>query len=153
MFESFKFRAFKAYLVYCIIYLDSSMKDPSRLISIPKDTGKPECHKVIIIFDEEQVTTLMMVIKHFVVSGSGSKVSHLKLNDKLDFGAEHAGFAKLEIYESGETVLKYFSAELEQRDNPIIYNKQIYTKNIKDNIKICHFLPLFKMSRINEHDQ
>ena len=70
MFETFKFRAFKAYLVSCIIHLHSLMKDPSRLISIPKDTGKPECHKVIIIFDEEQVTTLMMVIKHFVVGGS-----------------------------------------------------------------------------------
>lgn len=68
---------------------------------------------------------------HYIVSGSGAKVSHLRLNDKLDFGAGHSGFAKLEIHEGGETFLKYFSSDSDREKEPVIFNQKLYTKNIK----------------------
>lgn len=79
---------------------------------------------------EENLQYFFVGNAHYVVSGSGSKLSSLRLNEKLDFGAEQNGFAKIEIHENGETVLKYFSAEPEKVNDPIIFEKQIYTKNI-----------------------
>ena len=69
---------------------------------------------------------------HYVVSGSGSKVANLRMNDKLDFGAEHSGFAKIEVFQNGATVLKYFSSDNSAKGkDPILFEKKLYTKNIK----------------------
>lgn len=69
---------------------------------------------------------------HYVVSGSGSKVSPLRMNSKMEFGAEHRGFAKIEFSKEGEAVLKYFSAEESRKDQPIIFDQKIYSKYNRD---------------------
>ncbi|MBL4706846.1 MAG: metallophosphoesterase [Flavobacteriales bacterium] len=68
---------------------------------------------------------------HYITSGSGAKITSLRNNSNLIFGAEHKGFAKLQIHEEGEAVLKYFSANLNRQDKPILFEKKLYTKNIK----------------------
>ncbi len=69
---------------------------------------------------------------HYIVSGSGSKVSPLRLNNKMDFGAEQRGFAKVEFSREGGAVLKYFSAEKSRIDNPVIFNQKLYSKYNKE---------------------
>lgn len=69
---------------------------------------------------------------HHIVSGAGSKVSNLRFNKKLDFGAEHKGFAKLEIYNDGETYLNYYSTEGDNEEAALIFRKKLYQKTIRE---------------------
>ena len=64
---------------------------------------------------------------HYIVSGAGSKTSSLRFNNKLDFGAIKKGLAKVEVYENGSVLLKYFDAE----DGKILFQRKLYQKNIK----------------------
>ena len=67
---------------------------------------------------------------HHVISGAGSKVSNLRFNNKLDFGAEHKGFAKLEIYDNGDTYLNYYKTD-DVEDASLIFRKKLYQKTIR----------------------
>lgn len=68
---------------------------------------------------------------HYIVSGSGSKVSKLKYNNHMNFGAEHKGFAKVEIREDGGVYAKYYASDKAPSENPILLERKLYTKNIK----------------------
>lgn len=68
---------------------------------------------------------------HYVVSGAGSKVSPLKYNSNLGFGAEQRGFARLSFSEEGTAILKYYSAEEENSESPIIFDQKLYSKYTK----------------------
>ena len=63
---------------------------------------------------------------HFIKSGSGSKTSALpKLNEAL-FNSEEKGYAVLEYFENGSTVLKYYTIEGDVEYER--FNKEIITK-------------------------
>jgi hypothetical protein len=68
---------------------------------------------------------------HLVVSGSGSKVTHLGNSKKLGFGAERNGFARLSYYDGGMVWLEYFAAD-ESNNAELLFSKEIYTKDLID---------------------
>ncbi len=67
---------------------------------------------------------------HFVVSGSGSKVTHVKKGKSSLFAKEEQGFAILEMYESGEASVAYWGIE-----GGLLFEKDIYKKELKETLK------------------
>jgi UDP-2,3-diacylglucosamine pyrophosphatase LpxH len=67
---------------------------------------------------------------HYVVSGSGSKVTHIGFNKEMDFGAEKRGFAKIEVYQNGSVLLRYYNAE--ETGPAILFEKKLYQKDIRE---------------------
>lgn len=66
---------------------------------------------------------------HLIVSGSGSKVTHLGRSKDLMFGAEQKGFARLSYYTSGRVWLEYFGLD-EDKQLKTIFSKEIYQKDM-----------------------
>ncbi len=48
---------------------------------------------------------------HHIVSGSGSKTTHLKMNGDLNFGAEKKGFSKLTYLKNGALWLEFYTED------------------------------------------
>lgn len=67
---------------------------------------------------------------HHVVSGSGSKKSALRFNQRIDFGAEKNGLAKVNVYEDGEVELVFLNGE--DHANPVLFRKTLHAKDIKE---------------------
>ncbi len=65
---------------------------------------------------------------HYIISGSGSKTSFLKGNQKLQFGAERKGFTKVDYHQNGEVWLSFYSPEI-VGDTKLIYRKKIFQSN------------------------
>ncbi len=70
---------------------------------------------------------------HYIISGSGSKVSYLKKNQKLQFGAERKGFSKIDYHKNGEVWLSFYSPELESTDK-LLYRKKIFQSKTTNSI-------------------
>ena len=62
---------------------------------------------------------------HYIVSGSGSKLSHVKQKYPSKFAGNYHGFGTLEYYASGDTKLSYYTPET--NDN-LIYEAVLSTK-------------------------
>jgi hypothetical protein len=61
----------------------------------------------------------------YVVSGSGSKLSHVKAKRPSKFAGNYHGFGTLEYYASGDTKLSFYTPDT---DNELIYETLISTK-------------------------
>jgi len=64
---------------------------------------------------------------HLIVSGSGSKVTHLADSKQLGFGAERIGLARLSYYTNGDTWIEYISPDA-NGNREILFSKKLYTK-------------------------
>ena len=62
---------------------------------------------------------------NYVVSGSGSKLSHVKQKRPSKFAGNYHGFGTLEYYASGETKLNFYSPET---DDELIYQATLSSK-------------------------
>ncbi len=76
---------------------------------------------------------------HYIVSGSGSKTSYLKGNQKLQFGAERKGFAKVDYHKNGEVWLSFYSPEMTE-DHKLVYKKRLF-KSEKLNTVLSEAIP------------
>lgn len=63
---------------------------------------------------------------HHIVSGAGAKKSGLRFNKKIEFGAEHRGFVKLDVLKDGEVFLSFISAE--NKTSQLLFRKKIFEK-------------------------
>lgn len=62
---------------------------------------------------------------HFIVSGSGSKITHVKQGKKSLFAKKEQGFAILDLKESGNASVQYWGI-----DGGMLYDKEIYQKEL-----------------------
>ena len=62
---------------------------------------------------------------HFIVSGSGSKVSHVKQGKKSLFAKKEQGFAILDLEDSGNASVQYWGI-----DGGLLFEKDIYEKEL-----------------------
>lgn len=69
---------------------------------------------------------------HYVVSGSGSKLTRVAYNRQVGFAANHRGYAKLDVYKNGDVFLSFFAAELPKGEDSLIFKTRLYHKEIKD---------------------
>lgn len=67
---------------------------------------------------------------HFIVSGSGSKTTHVKQGRGSVFGQSEQGFAILNLEESGNASVEYFGIE-----NDHLFTADLYKKELKETIK------------------
>jgi len=65
---------------------------------------------------------------HLVVSGAGSKITHVGASRDLGFGAEFKGFARLSYYADGRVWLEYFTDQ--DGKTVLSFSRMIYQKNI-----------------------
>lgn len=66
--------------------------------------------------------------RHYVVSGSGSKVSYLKKNGKyLKFGESRRGFGKVSYSNSSSPRLEFWAADAQSPKGQKIYESDLYT--------------------------
>jgi surface antigen Omp85-like protein/calcineurin-like phosphoesterase family protein len=63
---------------------------------------------------------------HHIISGAGSKVTYLKNNRDLIFGAEKKGFSKVSFLSNGEVWLEFYSPE-KSGDN-LLYKQLLYQR-------------------------
>ncbi|WP_436518029.1 BamA/TamA family outer membrane protein [Ekhidna sp. To15] len=64
---------------------------------------------------------------HFIVSGSGSKVTHVKKGKNSQFAKKEQGFAILKLEDSGKASVDYWGIE-----GGLLYEKDIYQKDLKE---------------------
>ncbi|MFT7592369.1 MAG: hypothetical protein ACI9UJ_002304, partial [bacterium] len=86
---------------------------------------------------------------HQVVSGSGSKVTHLKFNKDIDFGAEEKGYSKISYYENGEIWLEFMVIDGTAQKERIAFRKLLYTKlavhnNVQHDVVQTSYAGMFK---------
>ena len=74
--------------------------------------------------------------QHFIVSGSGSKKSGVKLIGGSEFAYGAKGFARLDIYKDGTTWLSFFASD---EDHP--EGHEVYRKKIKDKLPVAAYDP------------
>ena len=67
---------------------------------------------------------------HHIVSGSGSKLTHLKFGSSLNFGARQKGFAQINYYDSGEIWLSFHVLDEEKQQFEETYKKLLFTKEV-----------------------
>lgn len=67
---------------------------------------------------------------HFIVSGSGSKVTHVKEGKKSLFAREEQGFAILDFEDSGKASVAYWGI-----DGGLLFEKIIYQKELREVIE------------------
>jgi len=65
---------------------------------------------------------------HHVVSGSASKMSHVKYNTAIDFGARQKGYSKISYYENGQVWLEFTTLDEETSREEIAFRKLLFTK-------------------------
>ncbi|MCF0075757.1 hypothetical protein LZD49_35130 [Dyadobacter sp. CY261] len=64
----------------------------------------------------------------FIVSGSGSKVSLVKLGKGSEFAAGKPGYSMLSIYQNGETWTQFWELNAEGTDATLVFQKKIKDK-------------------------
>ena len=62
---------------------------------------------------------------HYIVSGSGSKTSHVKLGKESKFAKSEQGFAILDLAKDGTAEVSYFGI-----DNGLLYEQKLYQKEL-----------------------
>jgi len=67
---------------------------------------------------------------HYVVSGAGSKSSHLRHNKKIDFGHEGKGLAELNYFEDGSVELNFYDPLEGKPQTAKLFSKGLYQKEI-----------------------
>ncbi|MBL4704761.1 MAG: metallophosphoesterase, partial [Flavobacteriales bacterium] len=70
---------------------------------------------------------------HHIVSGSGSKITHLKYDGNIDFGARELGYTRIQYYENGEIWLEFMLNDSETKVERIAYRRLLFTRNVVKN--------------------
>ncbi|RJE70383.1 hypothetical protein BGP76_09825 [Reichenbachiella sp. MSK19-1] len=65
---------------------------------------------------------------HHIISGSGSKVTPMKFNNAIDFGAENKGYSKISYYKNGEIWLEFIAVDEATNQENVIFRKLLYVK-------------------------
>ncbi|MBO6516112.1 MAG: metallophosphoesterase [Bacteroidia bacterium] len=65
---------------------------------------------------------------HHIISGSGSKVTNIKYDRNIDFGARKRGYSRLGYYENGEIWLEYYVFDDGSKLEQLAYRRHLYTK-------------------------
>jgi len=63
---------------------------------------------------------------HFIVSGSGSKTSYIRANNRLIFGASKKGYVKLSHYTNGEMFMEYVTVDPVTKKDTICFRNLLY---------------------------
>jgi hypothetical protein len=71
---------------------------------------------------------------HHVISGSGSKKTHLRFNNQLQFGARKKGFSKINYLKNGEFWLEFYCIN-DKGESELSYRELIFTKNRNERAK------------------
>jgi len=91
------------------------------LMSAAKKNG----NFVFVSGHEHNLQYIQASRQHFVVSGSGSKKSEVKLIDGSEFAYGAKGFARLDIYKDGSTWLSFFAADEAHPEGHEVFRKKI----------------------------
>ena len=86
-------------------------------------------HNIIYVAGHEH--NLQYVHKesiHHVISGSGSKVTKMKFNRSIDFGAVEKGYSKISYFENGEMWLEFTLVDEKTKQEKIAFRKLLYTQ-------------------------
>lgn len=67
---------------------------------------------------------------HFIVSGSGSKITHVKQGKDSQFAKKEQGFAILDLKDSGDASVEYWGIE-----GGLLFEKDIYQKELREDPK------------------
>lgn len=67
---------------------------------------------------------------HHVISGSGSKLSYLRPNVNLAYGAEKNGYARLLYYYNGEIWLEFYTVDKTTRTETLAFRECLYQKHV-----------------------
>ncbi len=70
---------------------------------------------------------------HHIVSGSGSKLTYLKFDKNLDFGARQKGYSKIAYYDNGQVWLHFYVVDPESGEETEAYKKMLFTKSVVKN--------------------
>lgn len=74
---------------------------------------------------------------HHIVSGAGSKLTHLKFNNSIDFGAREKGYSKINYYANGEVWLQFYTVENSKSGDKLVYNKKLFQRDVTTNLQIA----------------
>lgn len=85
---------------------------------------------------------------HHIVSGSGSKVTHLRYNGDIEFGARERGYARVKYYANGEIWLEFLINSGTVLGERLAYRKKLFQKDIvqlqeQENIKKVSYAGMF----------
>ena len=61
-----------------------------------------------------------------IVSGSGSKTSYVKAKSNTKFQAEKQGFAQLDLYKDGKSIVKFYTAD--NAEPQLAYEQELFSK-------------------------
>ncbi|MGB1032580.1 MAG: hypothetical protein ACPGWM_08185, partial [Flavobacteriales bacterium] len=70
---------------------------------------------------------------HHVISGAGSKVTHVKFDKKLAFGAMQKGYSKINYYENGEIWLEFYVIDPSTDLESLGYRKLLFQRDVDRN--------------------
>jgi hypothetical protein len=70
---------------------------------------------------------------HHIISGSGSKVTHLKYDRNIEFGARQLGYSRLLYYDNGEMWLEFMLNDSETKLETIAFRKLLFTRAVVKN--------------------
>lgn len=70
---------------------------------------------------------------HHIVSGSGSKITHLKFNRKLEYGARQKGFCEVEYYDNGEVWLEFFTLADSTGAYQSAFHQKLFSREVVTN--------------------
>lgn len=68
---------------------------------------------------------------HYLISGAGSKESHVARKQKAAFAYSKKGFAKLNFYENGETWVEFWTPEGDGSSGKIVFKYLLFTQKNK----------------------
>jgi len=68
---------------------------------------------------------------HYILSGSGSKLTYLRHNRRIEFGAEKRGYVRLAFYKNADVWMEYIAPDEQSKTDQIIYRKFLYNKKIQ----------------------
>ena len=66
---------------------------------------------------------------HHIISGAGSKTTHVKKNKKLVFGVHMKGFSKIDYYDNGQVWLNFLTINNEE-EIELVFQKFLFHKEI-----------------------
>ena len=66
---------------------------------------------------------------HHIVSGAGSKESHIARKPKAEFAYSHKGFARIDFLDNGEAWLKFFIPEGEGQTGKVVFQKKLFDQS------------------------
>ncbi|NQX90888.1 MAG: metallophosphoesterase, partial [Flavobacteriales bacterium] len=70
---------------------------------------------------------------HHIVSGAGSKLTYLKFDKNIDFGARERGYSKVNYYSNGEVWLEFYTVGEGNGQDQLSYRKMLFQRDVATN--------------------